>query len=152
MYHPTNYRKNLIQYWRQFYPDWNIPKGFHVHHIKPKSLFKDDPRAHHPRNLIALHPDDHVSIHRLRGDATTGNFIRVGGRVFGYTHSEETKKKIANSRVGVKRKPFTPEHKAKLSAATKGRKIGAMSQEHKAAIAASQKARWNKKKKKDKNV
>ncbi len=65
-----NYRRNLELYWRQYYPIWAIPKGYHVHHIKPKCTFKDkdDLRIHHPRNLIALHPDDHVTIHVLRGD------------------------------------------------------------------------------------
>ena len=146
-WHPTNYRKNLIQYWRQFCPGWNIPKGFHVHHIKPKSLNKSNPRIHYPQNLIALHPDDHAAIHRLRGDTITkSNFIKLGGRPFGHIQTEETKQKIAQSRIGVKRAPFTNEHKAKLSAATKGRKKGPMSKKHKAAIAAAQKARWDNKK------
>lgn len=102
------YRQNLINYWRQFYPNWSIPEGYHVHHIKPKCLFEDknDFRIHHPRNLIALHPDDHISIHRCRGDA----FVDV----------------ISNSPIfsitGIKRKPFTDEHKRKLREANLGKK------------------------------
>lgn len=75
-----DYRRNLVLYWRQFYPNWIIPKGYHVHHIKPKSTYADksDPRINHPRNLIALHPDDHVSIHKLRGDKfVTKSFVSI---------------------------------------------------------------------------
>jgi len=65
-----NSRRNLTVFWRQYFPEYQIPNGYHVHHIKPRSTFEDkeDPFMHHPKNLIALHPDDHVSIHLLRGD------------------------------------------------------------------------------------
>jgi len=81
IYHPTNYRKNLITYWRQYHPDYQIPAGYHVHHIKPRCTFKDknDPSINHPSNLIALHPDDHYSIHRCRGDKYVNGFLSVGG-------------------------------------------------------------------------
>lgn len=81
----NNYRRNLELYWRQFCPQWTIPVGFHVHHIKPKVTFenKDDPRIHHPRNLIALHPDDHLLIHKLRGDKFVNNsmILSITGQV-----------------------------------------------------------------------
>ena len=64
-----NYRKNLTLYWKQFYPNWSIPKGYDVHHIKPRCLWdKEEIEQHHPKNLIALHPDDHYSIHNNRGE------------------------------------------------------------------------------------
>jgi group I intron endonuclease len=91
-----NYRKNLITHWRQFYPDWDIPTGYHVHHIKPKALGG----THQPKNLIALHPDDHVSIHRCRGDKINDKFILVARRhgknhpMYGKKHSEETRLKM----------------------------------------------------------
>ena len=92
-----NYKRNIVMYWRQWFPEWNIPKGYHVHHIKPKCTFKDknDPRIHHPSNLIALHPDDHVTIHSLRGDkrAANGGFLNMRD----YKHSEETKSKMKES-------------------------------------------------------
>lgn len=100
------YRQNLILYWRQFLPNWDIPKGYHVHHIKPQSLFDGTLDAHHPKNLIALHPDDHLSIHKNRGDV----FVDV----------------IVNSPLfsikGIKRKPFTDEHKRKLRESNLGKK------------------------------
>ena len=90
----NNYKRNILIYWRQWYPEWNIPEGFHVHHIKPKCTFDNpaDPRIHHPRNLIALHPDDHVTIHRLRGDlrSANGGFLNMRD----YKHSEATKQKM----------------------------------------------------------
>lgn len=66
----NNYRKNLIIYRKQFYSDWEIPVGFHVHHINPRSTFDDssNPRINHPRTLIALHPDAHYTIHKWRSD------------------------------------------------------------------------------------
>jgi len=75
IYSKINYRKNITMYWQQYFPNWAIPKGFHVHHIKPKGTFEDKnaPFMHHPKNLIALHPDDHASIHISRGDIVTSN-------------------------------------------------------------------------------
>ena len=71
-YSETNYRLNIIQYWQQFYPDYTIPKGYHVHHIKPKSLAKQEgwstAKINHPRNLLVVHPVEHQAIHFARGD------------------------------------------------------------------------------------
>ena len=97
----NNHRHNLTIYWRQFYPNWTIPKGYHVHHIKPKCTFadKNDPRIHHPRNLIALHPDDHQTIHRCRGDH-----------------------QLANGILSVRHAIRTTEHTEKIAAANRGKK------------------------------
>ena len=97
----NNYRRNLELFWRRYYTNWSIPSGYHVHHIKPKCTFEDktDPRIHHPKNLIALHPDDHVSIHKCRGDAIVEKFIFVGG----HKHTQETKDKISIAGTGKKR-------------------------------------------------
>jgi hypothetical protein len=98
----NNPRRNLKIYWKQFYPDWEIPKGYHVHHIKPKCTFDDsaDPRIHHPRNLIALHPDDHWLIHKLRGDKNVNwPFINVIGEKK-QPCSKATKKKISEANKG----------------------------------------------------
>ncbi len=102
IHYTKNYRRNLILYWRQWYPDWTIPIGYHVHHIKPKGLFKNkkDPGIHHPRNLIALHPDDHISIHKCRGDKAIGNFIIVAGARKDQPVSTETRLKMSKSRKG----------------------------------------------------
>jgi len=79
----------------------------------------------------------------------------------GHSQTEETKQKIANSKIGVKRKPRSPEWQAKLtaahigrkkpncsderkkkiSAALTGRKIGPMSAEAKAKLSASKKGK-----------
>ena len=126
-----NYRKVLEDYWQQYQPGWKIPTGFHVHHIKPISTFEDpnDPRIHNPRNLIALHPDDHVSIHENRGDhyVSGGSLTRIAGR----TWTEESKQKVsaamkkqyANGRVnskGMLGKKLTTEQKEKISKTHKG--------------------------------
>lgn len=102
MTYNNNPRSNLRLYWRQFYPNWEIPEGFHVHHIKPKCTFEDpsNPKIHHPSNLIALHKDDHWTIHRLRGDKNVNwPFINVIGQKK-QPHTEETKKKISQANKG----------------------------------------------------
>ena len=119
IYSNTNYRRNLILYWRQYYPNWEIPSGYHVHHMKPKCTFenKDDPRIHHPSNLIALHPDDHQLIHLMRGDKrASGGFLSIQG----YIHSNETKRKMAESHIGL---THTEKSKRKMSAAHTGKKL-----------------------------
>ena len=78
IYVQPKHRQNLINYWRQFYPKWKIPTGYHVHHIKPRCIGGTD----HPRNLIALHPDDHKTIHKLRGDTwVTDSFLNIMGYI-----------------------------------------------------------------------
>lgn len=42
---------------------------------------------------------------------------------FTFTHSEETRKKMSESKKGKKRRPFTEEHKRKMSEAKKGKKF-----------------------------
>jgi len=123
-WHPTNYRKNLIRYWRQYYPQWDIPVGFHVHHIKPKCTFKDnnDPAINHPRNLIAVHIDDHISIHRCRGDNIVNEpFMYAVKGMKRCPMSKETKLKISRTKTGRCRTPFTKEHKKNLANAMIGK-------------------------------
>lgn len=81
----------------------DFPKGFHIHHIKPRCEGGDERRG----NLIALHPDDHVLIHKMRGDKICDSFIQVGSNrvgedhpMFGKALSEETKSKISESLKG----------------------------------------------------
>lgn len=116
----NNYKRNLIKYWQQFYPNWTIPKGFHVHHIKPQCTFEDenDLFIHHPRNLIALHPDDHQTIHRLRGDtALAFGFLSIKDR----RCKQSTKEKISKANKGRKLPPRTAVANRKLSETNKGR-------------------------------
>lgn len=118
-----NYKQNLINFWRQFYPSWTVPEGFHVHHIKPKCTFEDsdDPRIHHPSNLIELHPDDHVSIHKCRGDKTTAAFIRVAGaKLKGKPKSAEHIKNAANALKGRK---LSKQHVINMKKSLKGRSV-----------------------------
>lgn len=77
-----NYRQVYREYWG------SIPRGFHVHHIVPKSEGGSD----EIKNLIALHPDDHISIHLNRGDkkSASGVWVMRNG------HSIETRKKISD--------------------------------------------------------
>jgi len=42
----------------------------------------------------------------------------------GYSHTEEAKRKITESKLGVKRKPYTKEHMLNLGAALKGKAVG----------------------------
>lgn len=98
------YRRNLINYWRQWYPEWDIPKGFHVHHIIPRFCGGTDD----PRNLIALHPDDHIAIHKNRGDkwAINGTFLSTKGKIV----SEETRRKRS---IAMKGRKQSKEHTKK---------------------------------------
>lgn len=103
----SNYRLNLTKYWQQYYSGWTIPDEFVVHHILPQS----EGGSHHPRNLIALHKDDHQSIHKCRGDKySSKGFLNMRN----YKHSEETKRKISISNKGRKMSPDTI-HKIKIA-------------------------------------
>jgi len=96
------HRQALRNHWRQYYPEYEIPKGYHVHHILPRACGGTDD----PRNLIALHPDDHVTIHRCRGDdVTLEKWIVSGGHRT--PHTKETKGKIKDKRA---QQVITPEH------------------------------------------
>jgi len=115
----TDYKNILENYWQQLLPGWKIPTGFHVHHIKPKSTYVDktDPRINHPSNLIALHPDDHYTIHKLRGDKyVRKGFMTICGRKT--PMSAETKKKLSVAHTGKKLSAVT---KQKISAAHLGK-------------------------------
>lgn len=78
-YTKTNYRKNIVKFLRQFDPDYSIPKGYHVHHIVPKSEAKrlgwTKEQINHPSNLMVLSPEDHIQIHIDRGDKITKNLF-----------------------------------------------------------------------------
>jgi len=96
----NNYRQNLINHMQQFDPSWSIPEGYHVHHIKPKSLGG----THAPNNLIALHVDDHISIHKCRGDKISDKFINCSQNLsgknnpfYGKKHSTKTRKQMSES-------------------------------------------------------
>ena len=56
MYSKRNYRQNLIKFMRITDPDWDIPEGYHVHHIVPRSVAKalgwSLTQINHPSNLI----------------------------------------------------------------------------------------------------
>lgn len=123
IYHENNYRLNLTTYWKQFFPEWEIPKGYHVHHIVPRSVGKQngwsDYKINHPNNLIALHPEDHVSIHKCRGDKyLSKGFLKILGNsgfgennsMYGKTHSKETKMKMSKSRTGDKNGMYGKTH------------------------------------------
>jgi len=80
--------------YRTAYTEWRrklgldeFPSFFQIHHIKPRcecllagwSL----ERINHPRNLIHLHPDDHKTIHLLRGDTrskSSGFFLMASSK------------------------------------------------------------------------
>jgi len=109
MKYSVDYRRNLIKYWNQFIPNWSIPKGYHVHHIKPKSCGG----SNHPKNLIALHKDDHISIHKCRGDKITDNYIKI----IGHKHNDKTKDKIRKSNIG---KQYKKETIKRMSKSKKG--------------------------------
>ena len=134
----NDHRRNLTMFWKQYFPSYEIPKGYHVHHIKPRCTFKDknDARIHHPKNLIALHPDDHYTIHKCRGDKhLSSKFITsVVGRVVsdeirqkisksktGIPRSDETKQKLRNANLGKKHKPHSDETKAKIGKSNRGK-------------------------------
>lgn len=117
----NNYRRNLKLYWQQYIPNWNIPKGYHVHHIKPQSVGG----THHPKNLIALHPDDHFTIHKLRGDRyintgflTITNQHGVNNPFYNKHHSDKTKQYLRTINLGRKHTKMT---KQKISESSLGK-------------------------------
>lgn len=106
------YRNILAKYWRQFNSLYEIPKGFHVHHIVPQSVAKNkgwtEKQINSPKNLIALHPDDHISIHLNRGDTymngcwitTKSDQYGKNNPFYGKHHSDETKKILSQKLKG----------------------------------------------------
>jgi len=133
-YSNTNYRQNIIAFWQQYFPNYKIPIGFHVHHIKPKSICKQegwsDEQINHPRNLMVVHPVEHFSFHQLRGDRSANNNFIIG--VVGSTpwmkgrkHTDDTKKKMSTSSKGQtpwnKGIPHSDETKKKIGAKSKNR-------------------------------
>ena len=135
------YQRILTKYWRQYYPNYQFPKGFVVHHIIPRCEGGTDD----PKNLIALHPDDHATIHRCRGDKVSEKFILIGNywdeekresarkRATGVKQSKETIQK--RMRYGEEHhwygKTFSEQHRKKLSNSHKGKKL---SKDHRDAI------------------
>jgi len=83
IYSKTNYRKNITLYWQQYLPEYEIPKGYHVHHIKPRCICKQegwsDEQINHPRNLIVVHPVEHWTLHYCRGDKIVSEFTILAG-------------------------------------------------------------------------
>lgn len=118
-YHPTNYRSNIVKYWRQWYPQYTIPKGHHVHHIIPRCICKQngwsDDQINHPRNLIVVDPVTHADLHKCRGDNVTDGFIYVIGRI----QTQEIREKISSSSKGRKVSEVTLKRR---SASLKGKK------------------------------
>lgn len=102
-------RKAYVEYKRVYEPEYEIPKGFHVHHITPVCEGGTDTGS----NLIALHPDDHVSIHTHRGDKVSRSGFHVMSAAIYKDHP----------RVGTK---HSVESRAKMSAAAKKRKVNPM--------------------------
>lgn len=155
IYTERNYRYNITLFWRQFFPDYVIPDGHHVHHIYPKCLCVQDgwtdARINHPRNLIVVHPVEHLAIHLARGDRFIKEkfILEIAGNKRG-KQSSATIEKRRKSTTGKKRTPEqrermrqaqlnrkqkTPEEKAitarRISNAKKGIKLGPKSDEHK---------------------
>ena len=62
---------------------------------------------------------------------------RISATLKGRKLTAETIQKMANSRIGVKRKPFSEEHRKNISEARKGKGPKALIQEHKNKIAAA---------------
>ena len=143
----NDHRRNLRSYRRRFYPDWTIPIGYHVHHIRPRCLCKQegwtDEQINHPRNLIALHPDDHISIHRNRGDKfvseyfiwnvagkkwTEASKLKISKSLSGHIVTEETRKKLSIANTG---NIVSSATKEKLRMANLGKKHGPRSEQAK---------------------
>ena len=81
MYSATKYRNNIIKYKRLYDPTYVIPKGYHVHHIVPKSVGKrmgwSLHEINHPDNLMVVSPEEHKKIHEERGDVSSSNFLSM---------------------------------------------------------------------------
>ena len=102
-----------------------IIKGFHVHHIIPRCEFDkfvvDNPNSKLARygvdwigNLIALHVDDHLLIHKMRGDTVSEKFIGKANNWLGKKRSAEDTRKMVLRHKGQKR---SDESKEKMSKA-----------------------------------
>ena len=159
-YTEHDHRYNITLFWRQFYPDYVIPDGYHVHHIYPKCLCIQDSwtnaQINHPHNLLVVHPVEHLAIHYARGDRYVGDrfILEIAGRSRGKQSQATIEKRVAKLK-GKKRtkeqckrmsdaqknkKQKSPEEKAviaaKASKSLKGKNTGPKSKEHKQKLSA----------------
>jgi hypothetical protein len=119
-----NYRK----IWEKY--NGSIPKdekgrSYDIHHIDGNRNNNDI------TNLKAVSLEEHWKIHFEQGDYLEANMIanRIGKELYyGWTHKDETKKKISNSHKG---KKLTDEQRKKLSERQKGKPKSFRTDEHK---------------------
>jgi hypothetical protein len=165
IYTDHDHRYNITLFWRQFYPEYSIPEGYHVHHIYPKCLcIQDgwtDAQINHPRNLLVVHPVEHLAIHYARGDKHVGSrfILEIAGRRRGKQSQETIEKRVAklkgkkrskeqcermsNAQLNRKEKTLAEKktYSENMSRAKKGVKLGPKSEEHKEKLSASLKGR-----------
>ena len=118
---------------------------YHKHHIIPKHMGGTDD----PSNLVSVTVEEHAKLHKqlwedlghwedyvawqglsnMMGREEIIKFITSGERhhQYGKPRTDETKRKISQSRKGQKLKPWTEDRRLKTKSSLKGRKL---SQDH----------------------
>lgn len=92
----TNYRK----IWEQFYgpiPKDEYGRSFEIHHID------NNRRNNSINNLLCLSAEDHFKLHYEKGEFAAASVISnrlKNYRFTGWHHTEETKKKLSQSKLG----------------------------------------------------
>ena len=100
---------------------------WHCHHRREletsrKELIKNNQYYNRPAiELIFLTHSEHKSLHNKRKYVSSETRKKISIANKGKHLSEEAKRKLSEARRGIKRKPFTEEHKLKIATAIKGR-------------------------------
>lgn len=101
-----------------FFCDKKIVGKYHIHH-------KDHDHSNNdPSNRVTAHPGCHSSYHNSLREWSEESREKVRLTRLGAKHSEETKKKMSETRKGRPGRILSAETKAKISAARMGQNIG----------------------------
>lgn len=93
--------------------DENVP----MKELKALGLYYNRP----PEELIFMTNDEHTTHHLLGHDVSEETREKLRKHNLGRKHTEETKRKLSEMFKGVKKPPFSEEHKRKISLARKGK-------------------------------
>lgn len=133
-----NKYKNRENAWIHFWPegDGKAKPGYHLHHID-QSLRHNDPERYNewrPEDLIMVTNSEHTTIHNTGEVLSEETKQKIREKHLGTHHSEESKKKMSETRKGkpstFKGRKHTEESKRKMSEKTSGEKNGFYGKHH----------------------